>query len=125
MSFEPPDSHVSLELLGRACAVGSSLACASLVLCLAWFNPYVSNDPGLNVPMGLLLALAVLAAAAGVGRQAGLLIIAFALSFVPMGLYLLGTPGIFAGIGVAHLGYLLAAALIMLSRQRGRIFRGR
>jgi hypothetical protein len=41
---------------------------------------------------------------------------AFLLSFFPFGLYLLGTPGIFAWIGVMNVFYLVAGALLVLHR---------
>lgn len=41
---------------------------------------------------------------------------AFLLSLFPVGLYFLGTPGIFAWIGVMNVFYLVAGALLVLHR---------
>jgi hypothetical protein len=46
-------------------------------------------------------------------------LIAFAVSFVPVGFYLLGTPSIFAGIGLANLLYCVAATLLWLAQRGG------
>ncbi len=42
--------------------------------------------------------------------------VAFLLSFFPVGLYFLGTPGVFAWIGVLDVLYLVAGALLVLYR---------
>jgi len=44
--------------------------------------------------------------------------IAFLISFVPVGFYLLLSPGIFALIGVAQLGFQLSAPLLVMQRRQ-------
>lgn len=43
-------------------------------------------------------------------------LVAFLLSLFPAGLYFLGTPGIFAWIGVMNVFYLVGGALLVLHR---------
>lgn len=89
----------------------------SAVLVLA--NPYASDtlSSATGLIMGLLCALALVAAWGAIARRPLLLLLAFAASFFPLGLYLLGTPGIFRWIGVAHLVYLIVGlALLGLPR---------
>jgi multisubunit Na+/H+ antiporter MnhC subunit len=59
-----------------------------------------------------MICLALVAGCGAVAKQPGLLLLAFAVSFMPIGLYMLGSPGIFAFIGVANIGYAVAAMII-------------
>jgi len=47
-----------------------------------------------------------------------LMFVAFVLGFIPVGLYLLGTPSIFAFMGLAHLLYLLSGILILVVKRK-------
>ena len=47
-----------------------------------------------------------------------LMFVAFVLGFVPVGFYLLGTPSVFALIGLAHLLYLLSGALMLNAKRK-------
>jgi hypothetical protein len=75
----------------------------------------------------LLFAIALVAAWGAFTIQPRLLLLAFCGSFVPVGYYLLGTPGVFAYIGVAVLGYAVAGAIMLLhprsraARRAGRV----
>ncbi len=42
-----------------------------------------------------------------------MLVITFVGSFMPIGVYMLGTPGVFALIGVANVLYLIAAIVLI------------
>ena len=85
-----------------------------------FFNPY--SDQGLNSEVYsvaiLMSLLALLAGWAAFKFKPGWLLAAFLLSFFPVGLYLLGTPGIFRWIGVANLLYLLAGLNLILYRRK-------
>ena len=65
---------------------------------------------------------ASLALISGLAGWSWLLVCAFSIGFFPwwIGLYLLGTPGVFKWISVAEIAYLAAAWLIA----RGRVPRG-
>ena len=107
----------TLERMGRGTGVaGGTLA---ITLWLLFLNQVVLGGRGEGNPWiaGLMLALAMGATvAAWLGRPA-LLLISFALSFVPVGLYLLGTPSVYSGIGLANLLYLAGSVLIFLGRR--------
>jgi hypothetical protein len=95
-----------------------ALACAAtagLWLVFLFANPYAAPGSFL-LPAAMLLLAALGGAAAWLGKPYGLLAAALA-SFAPVGLYLLGTPGIFRGIGVLNLVALLAAALMLAGRR--------
>ena len=53
----------------------------------------------------------------------GVLLIAFVVSFVPLGLYFLGNPSSVCWIGVAELGYLVAATVLYHGRSQGETAR--
>jgi hypothetical protein len=63
-----------------------------------------------------MVVLALTAAWASLYGKPLVLLLAFVLSFVPFGLYMLGTPGAFFWIGVADLLYLFAALLLVGAR---------
>ncbi len=65
--------------------------------------------------IGILLLAWVSMIASWYGRVV-ILLVSFAIAFIP-GFYLLLTPGIFAFIGAAQLGFLMSAWLIFKSRR--------
>ena len=67
--------------------------------------------------MAALIVLSLFAVGAAWNTRPRSLLIYFLISFVPVGFYLLLTPGIFALIGVAQPGFLLSAALLAKSRR--------
>jgi hypothetical protein len=97
--------------------IGLTGAILSIVLYgwFVFFNPY--SNQGLTTEVygmvSLMSLLALLAGWAAFKFKPGWLFAAFLLSFFPVGLYLLGTPGVFRWIGVANLLYLLAALSMM------------
>lgn len=104
--------------LGLAAAVGTVLLYGQLI----FFNPY--SDQGLSpntYGLAILMSLvALLAAWASLKLKAPLLVAAFLISFFPVGLYLLGTPGLFRWIGVCNLLYLVTGLTIAVyQRKRG------
>lgn len=105
------------QLLGAV----SSAAVISLLAIFLGFNPYspVENFAG---AFGRLLPMLLAAGIAGIGSlngRASWLVIAFSIGFFPfwVGLYLLGTPGIFHWIPVAQFGFLVAAWLMFRGRE--------
>jgi hypothetical protein len=108
-------------VIGQIC--GAASAAFVLVLTAIFFfrNPYaLSRELVMDgaIGMGMTALLAVFAGASALSKRAGLVLLAFLLSFVPLGIYLMGTPGVFRWIGVAQIGYLLAA--VCLSPRSGR-----
>jgi hypothetical protein len=104
-------------------ARGASLLVGAVVIVLfalfVFQNPYSGSD----LAQDSVFLMTVIAALAGVqiwavwNRMPILVIVAFIFSFIPTGMYMLGTPGIFRGIGIAHLCYLLIALLTWLDRR--------
>jgi hypothetical protein len=82
-------------------------------------NPYSREGitGGTYVVSALMILLALLAAWGAYIVKPWLLLLAFVGSFMPVGLYFLGTPGIFALIGVANLLYLFTGILMIPGRK--------
>jgi hypothetical protein len=105
-------------VLGRLAGLLAALSAIALYAVLVFFNPYVSSpgqggtDVTTHVVVALMVVLALTAAWASLYGRPLVLVLTFLLSFVPFGLYMLGTPGVFLWIGVADLLYLLAALLL-------------
>ena len=97
--------------IGRGTGIGGGIVAIALWGSFAAAGGSIT----LTAAMGGLALLAI--GSAWFGRPLGLLV-AFVMSFVPVGLYLLGTPSIYAGIGLANLLYLAAAVLVFLARRR-------
>jgi hypothetical protein len=85
-----------------------------------FFNPY--SNQGLEADVYgvaiLMSLLALLAGWAAVKFKPDWLLIAFMASFFPVGLYLLGTPGVFRWIGIGNLLYMLAGLSLILYRRQ-------
>ena len=108
--------------LGRLVGLAAALSAITLYVVLVFFNPYVTSpgqgeaDVMPHVVVALMVALALTAAWASLRGKPLVLVLAFILSFVPFGLYMLGTPGVFLWIGVADLLYLFAALVLAGAR---------
>lgn len=102
------------SLLGMGSAALAGLLWIVLVAANPYGRPHELGPRLISVGM---LAVAATAFYGALRRRALTVLVAFFVSFVPIGLYLLGTPGPFALIGVADLG-LLAAALGLFWRRR-------
>jgi hypothetical protein len=100
------------RLLGLSAAVLGILLTGVLLM----INPYDTGGitAGTVIVGVVMILLALLAGWAAFTVRPVILLLAFIGSFVPVGYYLLGTPGVFALIGVADLGYLVASALMFL-----------
>ncbi len=106
--------------LGRWLGVLSNLVAITFWLVFVGANPYARGGIG-GATTGIV-CLMVLLALAGVlvslRQRLGLMYLLFAVSFLPMGFYTLGTPGIFRFIGVADLFFLCAAVVTHVSTRR-------
>jgi hypothetical protein len=90
----------------------------SLWLILIFFNPYSTPDPDSAVTTFFMLFLpACLAIFATVTSRKFLMLIAFLWS-LPISLYLIGTPGIFALFGATSISYLISFLLIVFAMKR-------
>jgi hypothetical protein len=103
-------------VLGTVCG---SAACALRAMLLFW-NPYRATDAQGAVIATLMSVLIV----CGVG--AALLpapwgMVVFGLAALPVGLYILLSPGIFAFIGVADIGFVVTAIWALLARRHERV----
>ena len=98
------------RLLAFVSCTGSTL----LWLAFLYANPYGRKGftTGTYVVGWVMVALAGLAAYFAATNRAAGLIAVFLLSFLPLGLYLAGTPGIFRWIAVFDLGLFLAAVVL-------------
>jgi len=104
-------------ILGRLVGLLAALSAITLYAMLVFFNPYVSSPDQDGAAMTyVMVVLALTAAWASLYGKPLVLLLAFVLSFVPFGLYMLGTPGAFFWIGVADLLYLFAALLLVGAR---------
>lgn len=120
---------VNKQGLYELTARGASLLVGAVVIVLyalfVFQNPYSGSD----LAQDSVFLMTVIAALAGVqiwaawNRMPVVVIIAFLFSFIPTGMYMLGTPGIFRGIGIAHLAYLLIALFAWLDRREYRLNR--
>lgn len=106
-----------LRRIGRGTGIAGGMV--AVALWGRFVGNVLTNADGGGSPMvaGVMSLLAVLAiGAAWFERPVGLVVV-FVMSFVPVGLYLLGTPSLYSGIGIANLLYLVAAALLWLGRR--------
>ena len=98
--------------LGIAC--GATVVSLSAVM--IWFNPYATPLPDemahTQIIFGILSLLGVLGAVTAWLRAPSIVLAVFLLSFLPVGLYLLGTISTFSFIGVAHIGFLVSALIL-------------
>lgn len=96
----------------RFIGIIASLTAFVLYIVLAFFNPY--GQGVITLPVLLMI---LLSAAAGVSAWKAkpyiLLVIALTL-FLPIGFYMLGSPGIFKWIGVSNIILILTALFLSL-----------
>ena len=112
--------QIFLVNLARLIATASALTVVTLVGIYLFDNPYSVADINRSTQwiMTILVVMSLVAASAAWQQKTLIVTICFATSFVPVGLYLLLTPGIFALLGVAHLGFLLSALLLARAHRR-------
>lgn len=104
-------------------AIGVSTAIITLLLWGSFFltNPYEAQGErsgGSLAIGGLMMLFSILAGWAAWKGKVMWLVIAFVGSIFPVGLYLLGTPGIWRWIGLMNLLYVVSA--IGIYRSKGK-----
>jgi len=102
-------------------ATGALVSC-SLWLVLFFINPYVisgteSIENPITAPGVLMAAFSLVAVWASIKGRLFLLFAVSAISLLPMGIYLLGSPGIFKWIGVMNIVCLLSAISMFAIRR--------
>ena len=100
------------RFVGVLGSIGISVACVALALSWLW----MTETPGFASfsVLAILLALAVLGGMAAWRRNALWVLMSFGVSFVPVGFYLLLTPGLGRWAGMLQLSPLLSAILLRL-----------
>jgi len=100
--------------VARALGAAACGACALLWWVLLYANPYGTKGvtAGTFVVGWLMIALAVGGAVACLAVRPAWLFGVFVLSFVPVGFYLVGAPGLFRWIAILDVLILLIAVLM-------------
>lgn len=102
----------------RAVAVVAAIGCLCLWGVFLWSNPYRAvYGIGARVVASTMMVCWVGGLVATYLERFRWALIVFVVTFFPVGLYLLGTPGVFAWIGVLTLVYLAATVLWHWSRK--------
>ncbi len=104
---------------GRWIGFLASVTTLCLWAVLLFANPYDSEGISINnyAPAAVMMALAAAAFVAAWRIIPILMFVVFAISLFPVGLYLLGTPGIFRWVGVCNFLF-LPSGLLMRARRR-------
>lgn len=111
---------------GRLVGAIAALGTIALWAVFLFRNPYASPTGEATHLIGytMMVGGAMAAAAAARGAYLGMYLLFFVM-FVPVGLYLLMTPGVFSAIGWLQLGYLAAAILVqrgmMTAKRKGPV----
>jgi hypothetical protein len=104
---------MTVRAAGRIMSAGASLGALAIWAVFLFRNPYGPPAQGRVLTFGSLMMLATVVATGAAVRGAHLaMYLLFVVLFFPVGLYLLGGPGIFSGIGWLNLLYLLGAMLV-------------
>ncbi|MBI1877108.1 MAG: hypothetical protein HYR94_02545 [Chloroflexi bacterium] len=116
------NSAITSPLLTLAHFIGLIAASLTVILysVLLFFNPY-TNQPATAETHWIaviMILLALLVGWASLKYMPVLIFLAFLASFFPVGLYMLGTPGLFRAIGVGNLLYLMAVILMVIYRKK-------
>lgn len=107
-----------VERGARAAAVLAAIGCLCLWGVFLWSNPYRAvYGIGARVVASTMMVCWVGGLVAMYLKRFRWALIVFVVTFFPVGLYLLGTPGVFAWIGVLTLVYLAATVLWHWSRK--------
>jgi hypothetical protein len=106
--------------LSRLVGLSASIGVISLWSIFSFLNPY--GYQGITGSTYLIAVFMILLGVVGVvavlTEQSWLMFAIFVLSFVPIGFYLLSTPGIFRWIGIFNLLFLLSGLVILVLRHR-------
>lgn len=108
-----------LSLVMRLIGILSAVGCLSLWVVFLWFNPYArSYQPASHLIAFAMVSLWLLCAIFAVQRRFRWQLVLSVVAFVPIGFYLLLTPGIFSWIGLLNLVYLGVTMVDFLKRPR-------
>ena len=109
-----------LTLLGRAAGLLGSLLTAGLWLVFLFSAPATESGASTATFFVVLLmeGIATLGVLAAWRCRPYLMLAMFVFSFFPMGLYLLGTPGIYRWIGVFDFLFLVSGVLMIMGARR-------
>ena len=111
-----------MTLWGRTLGILSTIPVILLWIVFTFFNPNGTLGLGLDTMLVVffMVTLASTALAASLFNRPWLLLLAAVASFVPVGLYTLGTIGVFRWIGALNLMTLSAAIMLLMDRRRNR-----
>lgn len=110
-----------VETVARSAAVLAAIGCLCLWAVFLWYNPYRPPDgPAARLIGSVMIAAWIVGLVATWRQWLGGALAVFVVAFLPVGLYLLGTPGLFAWIGILTLLYLAATLVWHRSRSRRR-----
>lgn len=90
-----------------------------LWLTLWYFNPY-SETGAVTIPGFLMFVVAGLGIIFSYTQKALVLLILAVVSFLPIGLYFLGTPGIFCFIGILNILSIAVASILMSTHKNNQ-----
>lgn len=100
-----------MQKITRMVGLGASVGIITLWGVFSFFNPdgYQGITAWTYVVIILMVLLAIVGIVGVLLDNARLMLAVFVPSFVPVGFYLLGTPGLFRWIGIFNLLFLLAS----------------
>lgn len=84
-----------------------------LYLILVFFNPYVPRV-ALTLPIAVSIGLSLAGLMVTLKTKPYLMVLVAVALFIPIGFYLLGTPGIFRWIGIFNIVFLFSALLMLV-----------
>lgn len=104
---------------GRVLGVIAMLGIIGLWLVFLFYNPYgyLGFTPQSGWTVGLMIFLAAIGLLICLGGRPYWMVFLFAVMFTPVGLYTLGTPGIFRWVGILELIFAGAALVMIAARQ--------
>lgn len=112
------NNHTLQARLGRLTGIVSgSLAC--LLWMAALWDPAstFSFNPASMLVVFLMMLAAILVVIASLKGHSTMLMVLFVVSFLPIGLYVIGVPHWIRWVGLANIGYLAAALLLRAGKQ--------
>src|SRR5574341_1575145 len=92
-----------------------------LYLIFVFFNPYAPSS--MTPAVAAMMLLAIVGMIVSLAAKSYMMLVSFVMLFVPVGFYLLGTPGIFRWIGILNLLLLVSSLILLVADWRGRLQR--
>jgi hypothetical protein len=106
--------------LSRLVGLAASVGVISLWSIFSFLNPY--GYEGMSSAVYLIAALMIVLGVVGIvavlTERSRLMVAVFVLSFVPIGFYLLGAPGLFRWIGIFNILFLLSGLVMLALRHK-------